>query len=40
MDDARRMANNLLLEEQQENLLGTNEVNLGGDKMEIMRISP
>ena len=34
MDDAKKQANELLLKEQQENLLGTIEVNPGGDEME------
>ena len=34
MGDAKKKANKLLLEEQQENLFSTIEVNLGGDEME------
>ena len=34
MDDARKKANNLLLQEQQENLLSTIDANPGGDEME------
>ena len=40
MDDAKKKANKLLLEEQQENLLSIIEVTPGGDEMENMRISP
>ena len=34
MDGARKKANKLLLQEKQENFLGTIEVNLGGDEIE------
>ena len=34
MDDDRKKANKLLLEEQQKNLLGIIEVNPGGDEIE------
>ena len=34
MDDARKKANKLLIEEQQENLFGIIEVNPLGDEME------